>query len=260
MNRRSALRNALVAAGGVTAGVAGAKSYEAYQASYPLPFYEGPAATIHPDRKTPPKHPRTPVVWSVNTTKKLIALTFDDGPMPQWTPDVLAILAEQKVRATFFLIGRNVRDHGEILADKATDHEFGNHTWQHLDLARMDYDAAFEALNSTHVQIAQTLGREPAIFRPPYGHLAGAALLAAADLGYATILWNLQMLESDYASRQEGLVDYIVDGAQPGTIVLAHDTGPKDRLVAIHGLPAMIQRLKSAGFEFVTVSELLREE
>jgi peptidoglycan/xylan/chitin deacetylase (PgdA/CDA1 family) len=259
MNRRSAIRNSLLVAGGAAAGVAGTKGYEAYQARYPLPYYEGPAASIHADRKTPPKHPRTPVIWSVDTAKKLIALTFDDGPMPQWTPDVLTILAEAKARATFFLIGRNLRDHGEILAGKTAGHEFGNHTWAHEDLGRMDYAAAFDALHSTHVQMAQTLGREPEIFRPPYGHLAGASLLAAADLGYDTILWSLQMLESDYASRPEGLVDYIVDAAQPGAIVLAHDTGPEDRLVAIHGLPAMIQRLQGKGFEFVTVSELLRE-
>ncbi|MEV4412995.1 polysaccharide deacetylase family protein [Catellatospora sp. NPDC049609] len=199
-----------------------------------------------------------PVVWSVDTAKKLIALTFDDGPMPQWTPEVLTILAEERARATFFLIGENAQKNGGIIAG-AREHEYANHTWAHVDLARLDYDEAYEALNKAHDAITQATGREPAVFRPPYGHLGGSSLRAAAEFGYATILWNLQMLESDYKSNPPGLVDYIAESSTPGTILLAHDTGPDDRLVAIRGLAEMIRRLKAQGFEFVTVSELLAE-
>ena len=259
MNRRSMIRSSLTALAGGAAALAADQGDDEYRDRSPLPLYQGYAASVHADRKTPPKHAQTQVIWNVNTSKQLIALTFDDGPMPQWTPQVLSILADQKARATFFLVGRNLRDHGGIHAGSKSDHEFGNHTWAHLDLARMDYAAAYEALHRTHVQIETTLGQEPAVFRPPYGHLGGSSLLAAADLGYTVILWSLQMLESDYVSRPEGLVDYIVDASSPGTITLAHDTGARDRLVAIDGLTAMIQRLKAKGFEFVTVSELLSE-
>ncbi|HEX6681208.1 MAG TPA: polysaccharide deacetylase family protein [Candidatus Limnocylindrales bacterium] len=223
---------------------------------YPLQLYGNFASATHSDRRTPPRHPRTPVIWSVDTGERLVALTFDDGPMPRWTPEVLTILEEQAVRATFFLVGRNVQAHGGMLAGRH-QHEFANHTWQHLDLATMDYAAAHDALRRAHVTIARVTGREPTLFRPPFGHLAGSSLLAAADMGYTTVLWNLQMLESDYRDEPQGLVDYIVNTTSPGSIVLAHDTGAEDRLVAIRGLADMIRRLKRRGYAFVTVGELV---
>jgi peptidoglycan/xylan/chitin deacetylase (PgdA/CDA1 family) len=259
-SRRGLLKLSMAVAGGAATALAGTKGAEAYQARYPLPFYGGYAASIHGDRRTEPRSRELAVTWGVNTTKKLVALTFDDGPMPQWTPQVHAILAEHRVRATFFLIGRRALEHRDLLAGRLGDHEFGNHTWEHLDLGRMDYAEARAAIDRGARAIAEATGREPTLLRPPYGHLTGSSLLAAADLGSSVVLWNRQMLESEYPGDPAGLSEYIVESCTPGTIILAHDAGADERLVAIRGLAGTIKGLRARGFEFVTVSELLKEQ
>jgi peptidoglycan/xylan/chitin deacetylase (PgdA/CDA1 family) len=217
----------------------------------------GPAT--HADRHTRPRHGHVDVYWNIDTEKKLIALTFDDGPMPNWTPMVLDTLEKADVPATFFLVGERVLANARILQGRTGRHEFGNHTWAHENLATLDRDEARHAISRAHDAIERVTGREPRHLRPPYGHLGGTTLLAAADLGYDITLWSLQMVESEYVANPPGLVTYIVDAALPGTILLAHDTGARDRLVALRGLPDMISGLRAKGYEFTTVSGLLAE-
>ncbi|HEX5598470.1 MAG TPA: polysaccharide deacetylase family protein [Micromonosporaceae bacterium] len=260
MRRRRILTQAaaVVLGAGAATGVGVAR--EAMAANRPLPFYGGYAATIKPDRKTPPQSPNVNVTWSVATTKKLIALTFDDGPHPKWTPQVLSILDQTRTSATFFMTGVNARDYGKLVAGRLGRHEVGNHTWKHVDLARQTFEESYDAIGRAHWQLTELWGREPTLLRPPYGHIAGSSLLAANEFGYQIVLWNRQMIESEYRSNPQGLVDYVVGACTPGTILLAHDTGPQDRLVAISGLAQMIRGLRGRGFEFVTVSELLAEQ
>ncbi|MGA4543706.1 polysaccharide deacetylase family protein [Uniformispora flossi] len=257
-SRRRFLRDlSMVGAGGVVGAAAAAtvdRTALADDDKFPA---NGPAT--HPDRHHPPKHGHVDVHWNVDTEKKLVALTFDDGPMPQWTPMVLDTLEKADVPATFFLVGRRVLDNARILEGRTARHEFGNHTWAHKNLATMGVDAAHDAIARAHDAIEKVTGREPTQLRPPYGHLGGTTLLAAADLGYDVALWSLQMVESEYVNNPPGLVTYIVDSVVPGTILLAHDTGAQDRLVALKGLPDMISGLRAKGYEFTTVSELVAE-
>lgn len=95
------------------------------------------------------------------------------------------------------------------------------------------------------------------MLRPPYGHLSGAALAAAARMRYDIALWSLQMREQQFRGDPAGHARHIIDRTRPGTILLAHDTGNDDRLVALKGLPQMIDGLRANGFHFVTVSTLL---
>jgi peptidoglycan/xylan/chitin deacetylase (PgdA/CDA1 family) len=217
----------------------------------------GPATPAN--RREHPRHGEVRVTWNVNTSKRLIALTFDDGPRPNWTPMVLDTLRAAGVRATFFLVGERARAHADLLAGRIGRHEFGNHTWRHRDLSTLGADEAYEEIHRAHDLIEQVTGQEPRHLRPPYGHVGGSTLLAAANLGYDLTLWSLQMIESEFTHNPSGLVSYIVGAATPGTILLAHDTGPADRLVALKGLPEMITGLRANGYEFVTVSELLAE-
>ncbi|MGC5018965.1 polysaccharide deacetylase family protein [Micromonospora sp. DT47] len=257
VSRRTILAGAVAALGGAGATLTGEIGYDEATADSKLPFYGGYASTVHADRCTPPRASRVEVVWGVNTTRRLIALTFDDGPAPNWTPQILSILAEAGARATFFMVGRNARRHGHLVADRLAGHEVGNHTWAHRDLARMTYEESRAAISRAHDELTRLCGREPTLLRPPYGHLGGSTLLAANDLGYQVVLWNRQMLESQYTHDPAGLVDYVVGSCTPGTILLAHDTGPADRLIAVRGLAVMIKGLRAQGFDFVTVSELL---
>jgi peptidoglycan-N-acetylglucosamine deacetylase len=259
MKRRAMLAGTTLLGAGAIGALGSGQVLDAAIAHDPLPLYAGPAATIHSDRRTAPAHRTVAVHWGVNTSKQLVALTFDDGPMPRWTPHVLDMLDDAGVPATFFMIGTHAAAHADLVRGRLGRHEVGNHTWAHGDLAKVDYSGARDAMARAHDTLAGLTGRDPVLLRPPYGHISGSTLLAAADLNYIVMLWNLQMLESEFTDRPAGLVDYIVTSATPGTVLLAHDAGSADRLVALRGLPAMIDGLRRRGFDFVTVSQLLAE-
>jgi peptidoglycan-N-acetylglucosamine deacetylase len=223
----------------------------------PLQFYGGFASGIHPDL-SPPLQSAGGVLWSGPNDHRQVALTFDDGPMPDWTPRVLETLARHDVPATFFLKGINVLHHGEIHRNSAGTHELGNHTWDHPDLARLDYRECTEQIARTSAIITRTYGKAPTLFRPPYGHLAGSSLLAAAEQRLTTVMWSTQMLESRFEARPAGIVDSVRKAVRPGSIILGHDTGPRNRLVSIDHLDSIISALKTDGFAFTTVSNLCR--
>jgi peptidoglycan-N-acetylglucosamine deacetylase len=260
LSRREAIKLGATFLGGAAVSATSAETMLVASRHGPFPVYGSIASALHADRKTPPRHPELRVWWGVNTSKQLVALTFDDGPMPAWTPDVLDILDDRRASATFFMIGANAAAHRDLVAGRLGRHEVGNHTWDHHDLARLDYAGVRREIEQAHTQLVAITGQEPRLLRPPYGHVGGTTLLAATDLGYSLALWNLQMLESDYRSNPQGLADYVVRSTTPGTILLAHDTGETDRMLAIRELPNMIDGLRRRGFEFVTVSELIAEE
>ena len=202
-------------------------------------------------------HGHVDVTWSVDTAQKLVALTFDDGPMPNWTPMVHDVLDAERVKATFFLVGERLVRNARLVHGRMDRHEAGNHTWGHIDLAPLPHDTALRQIHRAHAAIATITGKEPRHLRPPYGNVGGATLSAAGELGYDLVIWSIKMLEKTYEHNPPELVDYIVTNTEPGTIVLAHDTGNPDRLVALRNLVPMIRGLRARGFEFVTVSELM---
>jgi peptidoglycan/xylan/chitin deacetylase (PgdA/CDA1 family) len=197
------------------------------------------------------------VTWAVNTSQKLVALTFDDGPMPNWTPMVHDILDEQKVKATFFLVGQRLVRNARLVHGRMDRHEAGNHTWAHRDLSHLDHREALAQVQRAHAAIKTITGKEPRHLRPPFGNIGGTTLSAAGSLDYNLVLWSIKMLEKTFEKDPHKLVDYVVTNTVPGTILLAHDTGNPDRLVALRNLATMIRRLRAKGFEFVTVSELI---
>jgi peptidoglycan/xylan/chitin deacetylase (PgdA/CDA1 family) len=224
-----------------------------------LPIRGGAAGATVASRDRHPGAGQVLVTWAGQTDRKLVALTFDDGPRPDWTNVVLDTLQRYDVPATFFVVGRRVRKYASVLRGRTDRHEFGNHTWDHRDMARVDAEQAYQDLLRAHEAITDVTGREATLLRPPYGHLGGGAVLAAARLNYRIVLWSLQMLESKFLGDPAGHARHMVEHTEPGSIVLAHDVGPQDRLVAIKGLPDMITGLRARGFEFVTVSELMAE-
>jgi peptidoglycan/xylan/chitin deacetylase (PgdA/CDA1 family) len=199
------------------------------------------------------------VRYFVESSRPLVALTFDDGPAPRYTPLFFDVLEEAGVNATFFMVGRNVRDHADLVKDRLGGHEVGNHSWAHRDLATMDLPAIQEDLRRTHDMIQDKLGRTPTLMRPPFGHLGGSTVLAADSAGYDVVLWDRQMHERRFADDVPGQVKDIVDTVRPGSIVLAHDAGDKRRLVTLRALKDIVAGLKARGFEFVTVSEMIAD-
>ncbi|MFI7542542.1 polysaccharide deacetylase family protein [Actinoplanes sp. NPDC049599] len=254
-SRRAFLRGGLLAAAGAGVGALGAGGIPHWCGWDRPPLSGGYAAAA--DTPAAARHADVTVRYYAETAEPVVAFTFDDGPGPRWTPMVLDTLAAAGVPATFFMVGRNLRDHAGLVRDRLAGHEVGNHSWSHDDLATLDLAGVTAELTRTHEVIRDVTGRAPALLRPPYGHLGGSTLLAADSMGYDIVLWSQQMRERTYARDPAAQVRAIVDTARPGDIILAHDVGADRRLVALHGLTAMIDGLRARGFRFATVSDLV---
>ena len=200
--------------------------------------------------------PRTAQVRS-----RTVALTFDDGPDPVWTPKILEVLRRNHVHATFFVVGTQVAAHPEILRQiVAAGHEVGVHTFIHADLARLPAWRQSLELNETQLVVAGATGQTTSLLRPPYSSSKDAldddewaALRNAGSEGYLTVLTTLD--SQDW--RRPG-VDRIVVNATPGgsggQVLLMHDGG-KDRAQTVSALEALLPRLRTRGFTFATVSD-----
>jgi peptidoglycan/xylan/chitin deacetylase (PgdA/CDA1 family) len=157
------------------------------------------------------------------------------------------------------VVGQRLRTYASLLRGRIARHEVANHTWDHSDLAQRSPTQAYDELSRTHDAIVEVTGKAPTLLRPPYGRLGGSTLMAAARLNYQVVLWSLQMVESLFPNDPAGHARYILDRIAPGTILLAHDTGTTDRLVALRGLPDLIAGLRERGYGFRTVSDLLAD-
>lgn len=258
MRRRSLLRGAaLFTAGGGVGAVATAEMRNL--ADRTLPIRGGAAGSTTADGSTHPGHGQVRVIWAAETDRKLVALTFDDGPRPDWTTMVLDTLERYQVPATFFLVGRRVREYPAVLHGRMGRHEAANHTWEHRDLAQRGPRQAYDDLSRSHDAIVEVTGQTPTLLRPPYGHLAGSTALAASRMGYQIVLWTTQMTEGRFPGDPAGHAREMVARVKPGCILLAHDVGEPIRLVALRGLPEMIEGIRAKGYEFRTVGGLLAE-
>jgi peptidoglycan/xylan/chitin deacetylase (PgdA/CDA1 family) len=186
--------------------------------------------------------------------EKVIALTFDDGPWPDTTEEVLDILKQNKIKATFFMVGLHIQRHPELAKRVAEEgHAIGNHTLNHplqdVSLA----DAAYQ-IDGMEKLIYETTGVKTGLFRPPGGRIDGGLANYAHERKYAVTLWSVD--SEDYYVASPILLDNVLKNVQPGRIVLMHDGGG-DRSATVKALPQIISALKQRGYRFVTVPELM---
>lgn len=205
-------------------------------------------------------HLGTPAaVWRGPAHRRRVALTFDDGPEPRWTPRVLDLLAARRVRATFFVVGaRAARTPGLLREMAAAGHELANHSWSHPSLWFCPPKRTLIEVVRTHELLADLTGRPPRHFRPPWGMVNLALPSALARVGERCVFWSLQ--PEGLRVRPAGVqVSTLLRRVHPGAIVDLHDAeglpGAPARLLA--ALPAMLDGLRVAGWELVTVGELL---
>ncbi|BAY63547.1 polysaccharide deacetylase (plasmid) [Nostoc linckia NIES-25] len=186
---------------------------------------------------------------------KVIALTFDDGPAPKYTQQVLQILKQQNIKATFFCVGEMVHYFPQIAKlEVAEGHAIGNHTWHHW-YRKMNLSVAAREIESTATAIYQTMGVKTSLFRPPYGILNNGVADYAKKNNYAVLMWSDDSI--DYRRPPVSrLVNNVLKYAKPGGIVLMHDGGG-DRSHTVKALPQIIASLKQHGYKFVTIPELL---
>lgn len=189
--------------------------------------------------------------------EKVIALTFDDGPWPRTTEQVLEILKQNNVTATFFWIGNNLKNYPEIAKHVVeAGHSIGNHTWHHW-YRRMDPSTAAREIEDTAALIYNTTGVKTSLFRPPGGILNNGPADYAKKKNYAVMMWSADSRDWFYRhAPAQVLVNIVLREAQPGGIVLMHDGGG-DRSKTVKALPYIINGLRQRGYKFVSVTELL---
>ncbi|MBN8234081.1 polysaccharide deacetylase family protein [Halobacillus kuroshimensis] len=185
--------------------------------------------------------------------QKVVALTFDDGPNRNVTPEVLDILKHHNAKATFFMMGEQV-DKSPDLAKRVADegHEIGNHTDQHKDLTKMGMPAVKNEMQASRNKIIEVTGQQPSVFRPPYGAVNETVEEAARHFGSSVVLWSVD--SHDWKSRDPEAVNKVIEKeVVPGSIVLLHDVHKE----TAEALPTLLDYLEKEGYQFVTVSELL---
>ncbi|MTJ16425.1 polysaccharide deacetylase family protein [Dolichospermum sp. UHCC 0299] len=187
--------------------------------------------------------------------KKVIALTFDDGPWPSSTAKVLDILKKNNIKGTFFVVGQNVKNYPDLTKRVVTDgHIIANHTWHHWYHHMNAQTAAYEVANTTDI-IYKTTGIKTSLFRPPGGNMRNGVAAYAKSNKYAVIMWSSDSMDYSRPGVPR-LINNIFREAKPGGIVLMHDGGG-DRSHTVKALPEIISKFRKQGYEFVTVPELL---
>ncbi|MFF3846956.1 polysaccharide deacetylase family protein [Streptomyces sp. NPDC002328] len=198
---------------------------------------------------TGPRRPpvRSTPLLSVPGRGRTMVLTFDDGPDPRYTPDILDTLAEYEVPAMFFVCGEMAAQHPGLLARMADEgHVVGNHTWSHPLLTRLGRRRIHSEMSRTCDVIEDAYGRRPRWFRAPYGAWNRAAFQLGAELGMEPLAWTLDTL--DWAGPgARTIVDRVEDGAASGVVVLSHDAGG-DRTASVRALRTYLPRLQDDGY------------
>ncbi|MEW4353577.1 polysaccharide deacetylase family protein [Streptococcus pneumoniae] len=180
--------------------------------------------------------------------RKLVALTFDDGPSPATTPKALDILAKYNAKATFYMLGKNVAGNEDLIKRvKAAGHEIGNHSWDHPQLPTLPLEMAVQQITDTQAVLKEVLGEAPRTMRPPYGAIS-QDIQNASDVSF--MMWDIDTL--DWKSHNTEAIMNEVHKTQPGSVILMHDI----HQTTIDALPSVLEYLKQNGYTFVTVSEL----
>jgi len=202
---------------------------------------------------------RDEAITGVPTREKVVALTYDDGPHPDFTPAILDTLEKYHVKATFFMIGERMLKYPQIVERAvAAGHAIGNHTYTHPhDLESLPSPKVIREIDDCEQLIEQMTGKRTQIFRPPRGLVNGTVLRIARDEGYDTILWTVSADHHD-APTPEAMAKRVLAHVKPGAIILAHDGTFASRINDVKAAPLIIEELQRRGYRFVTVPELLR--
>lgn len=198
------------------------------------------------------------LVHRVETTEPVIALTFDDGPVPGQTEAILQMLADGQIPATFFLLGQDVKRHPQLLAKiLAAGHQVGNHSYSHRRMIFKTPAFIASEIEQTDALLKAAGVPEPILFRPPYGKKLWLLPNYLAQHQRISVTWDLapENFPALLADQQK-LIAYTVQQAKPGSIILLHVMYPQ-RAQTLAAVPDIIRGLKQRGFRFVTVAELM---
>ena len=186
--------------------------------------------------------------------EKTIALTFDDGPKKD-TGIILDILKTKDVKATFFVVGKQVDVFPELLKRVAAEgHEIGDHTYNHRDLEYLSEPEITQEIFKTAATVRSLTGREIHFVRPPGGHEGTKLPNVMRKFGLTTAFWTADCAKFEGTTRKR-IYDYVVSSARPGGIILLHNM----EMCTVQALPDIIDTLRAKGYTFVRLSELKQE-
>lgn len=191
---------------------------------------------------------------------KEIALTFDDVPDPRFTPQILDILKQKNVHATFFVVGSRARKHpGLVKRMQSEGHAIGNHSYNHALFGKLSLPEFTSQIERTNQVISSITGIRPRLIRPPYGDINEEQLKWARQHNYKVVNWNVDSLDWKGLGKEE-VKRNILSASGPGAIVLQHAGGGtgSDLSGTIEALPEVIDELRAKGYSFVTLPEMLQ--
>ncbi|MBS4194284.1 polysaccharide deacetylase family protein [Lederbergia citri] len=204
-----------------------------------------------------PKESKPIAIKKGETTEKKIALTFDDGPDKIITPQLLDILKEKGVHATFFVVGEQVSYYPQLAKRMVEEgHSIANHSWNHPELSKLYTAQVIQQLTSTNELIEKVTGVKPTLLRPPYGDFTAADALVFEKLGFKNILWSVDTIDWD-GNSAENILTIVNRDKSPGGIVLQHNFQNTKLQGTVDALPKMIDQLRAEGYKFVTIDSLL---
>lgn len=206
---------------------------------------------------------RKETFYRAKTPEKVVALTFDDGPSPLWTPRILIALKQAGVKGTFFMLGEHVEKYPEVARQVAAEgHDIGIHSYRHNSYIYYTKYELENDLKNTEAIIKKVTGLDTKLFRPPKAWLSKREKKKIKEFGYKIILWSLN--SKDWVNFDDKyIVNYLVKNVRPGDIILFHDSGGVfgteggSRKETVLAIPRLVEKLKEKGYRCISVTELL---
>ena len=205
------------------------------------------------------------------TNERVVALTYDDGPNPPYTGRILDVLEQEHVHATFFLVGRAVQAYPSVARREERDGDaIGNHTWDHRHLIVLPRSQVRSSLQRTDAAIYAATGRHTTLMRPPFGARDWIVMQVAHKLGYTVVMWSVPLARDWEYPPARVIAQRILSNVSDGSIIVLHD-GNRGQLCSAKHLPPhvcdrrndieatrlIVDNLKSQGYRFVTIPELI---
>jgi len=201
-------------------------------------------------------------VTSEPLKQKVVALTFDDGPNPPYTDQIVEYLYSQHVKATFFVVGLAVQAHPDSIRREVKDGDVvGNHSWDHAHLVLLSRAHVLRELTTTEEEIQRVAGVRTTLFRPPFGARDFTVIQAAHQLGYQVIMWSVPLPADWQRPAPDVIASRVLKYVKDGSIIVLHDGNrgkPADRKNTVEATKLIVTALKAQGYRFVTVPDLMK--
>ncbi|WP_079527620.1 polysaccharide deacetylase family protein [Solibacillus isronensis] len=197
------------------------------------------------------------IIWDIKTDEKVVALTFDDGPHPKYTSQILDLLEQYEAKGTFFIVGQLAEKSPElVLRMHESGHEIANHTYTHPFTKSVS--PIMEEVNQTSDTIFSITGVKPNLFRPVEGYYTDELVKESVKNGYKIVMWSWHQDTEDWKDPGVNkIVNTVLNGLGNGNVVLFHDGGG-NREQTVQALEKILPELKKQGYRFITISQMIR--